>query len=345
MARPSDYDIEGYSHFMRRDKIGSSIEVTRKDRGSYSIQDKEAVEIDFGQFETVDLNRKGATIPYTISNVVNVERYLIKYWSPIIGSDAIHLYIQLTELCRFKDGIDICYEKLSVLGYKIKKKDKRTVKKLLDILQDNNFIIYAYRYNERTRKEDCPIFKVRQTVPLLSKEQYLELSASDRKKHDEYMENFANGQMLEHFHYDAGETISELLENGDVRVSRKSRQKIKDAMESENRIDYIMGNISDKMSNTLIDESRLFELLESKGLSKPTRETYFADVITLYDDDVMLAYFIFPNSVKKDFAEENMTDGTRKAIQDIVEECYEPLCKIKFITAENFIIKRLKGRA
>jgi hypothetical protein len=58
-------------------------------------------------------NKNGESIPYSRNNVVNLEGYLLWYWSPIIGGEAIILFLHLWEYCNQDEGVDICYPKIT----------------------------------------------------------------------------------------------------------------------------------------------------------------------------------------------------------------------------------------
>ncbi|MEC1158711.1 helix-turn-helix domain-containing protein [Cytobacillus horneckiae] len=304
----------------------------------------EMIEIPFRDIESMDLNKRGTPIPYTMSNVVNLERYMLLYWSPIIGSDSIILFLHLWEYCDRKSGVDICYPKINELALRMGK-TAPTIRNILKKLEENNFIITIHRLNRlHNNKETSPIYKLRQTIPLISKEQYLKLPESLQKRHDDYMERFATGTDLEWFTYDSNETIESLKANGDKIISSKSREEIKAVLKREQEEEFIMANLGDDIKNTLIPNKEFLELLMDYNFSKASAEIYFQNSIVLYDSSIFTVHIITQSSSQKEFLENGLNEYQQSNLRKALDKIYEEsIYDIKYFTAEQYIMKILKG--
>ncbi|WP_025731393.1 helix-turn-helix domain-containing protein [Heyndrickxia ginsengihumi] len=329
--KPKDYKEEEFIHFIRKSKEDKS--------------KTEMYEIPFSEIEGVDLNRRGVSIPYTRNNVINLERYLLWYWSPIIGGNAIILYLHLWEYCNQDEKVDICYPKLSELAMKMGVRDTRTIVSLLNKLQDNNFLVWAYRLNkENNNREDSPVFKLRETIPLLSKEQYEKLPMKLKKKHDQYMEKFASNTMMERFTYDSRDTIDDLMKKSDIIITKKSRKEIDEVLKKQDEEAFILENLPDSLKGTLKSSDEIYEGLQKAGFSKPASEIYYPNLLSVYDSNTLTAYLITRTEEHKRFLEEEQTEGQLEKLQVCLDNFYNSVFEIKYVTAKQFIIKTLKGK-
>jgi hypothetical protein len=343
--RPNGYKEEEFIHFVRKLGDSNNIEIKKNDGTSYLLPQKDMFEIPFQEIEKAELNNRGKSISFSRNNVVNLERYMLWYWSPIIGGNAIILFLHLWEYCNTDDGVDICYPKLSELAMKMGIKDKRTIVNLLNKLQENNFLVWAYRLNKlNNNKEDSPIFKLRQTVPLLSVEQYNELPQKLQKKHDQYMEKFGKGSSLERFTYDSTETIDELMTKSDRLITSKSRKEIEAVLNKQDEEEYIFSSLPDNLKGTLIKQNEFHEQLLNTGMSKPSTETFFNNTMLVYDKSIYTVYMIVRNDTHKSFIENDLNERARKILQECLENFYGAVHDIKVYTAKNYIIKILKGK-
>ncbi|QRV11459.1 helix-turn-helix domain-containing protein (plasmid) [Bacillus velezensis] len=344
MARPSNYDADGYVHFITKRTGGThKIGYGEKQR---DMPDKEMFEVPFSDIERLNLNKVGNEIPFSMNNVWNVERYMAYYWKQIIGAEAIFVYYQLWEYCDKDSGVDICFPKMTELAERCGISRGSLIDKIKR-LEENNFLIQVHRLNKRhNNKEDSPIFKLRRTIPLLSKEQYKKLKPFARKKHDEYMEKFANSSHLEYFSLKGEEVLNDLIDNyGDRIITKKTRKEIKETLLSAEAEEYILENLPDSLKNSMMTSEEFSNfLMDGMVYSKPTTEYLFKDTMVVYDEDIMTLYLIIKEEEACRYLNEFIIEKDRKKLQFALEKVYPSIYDIKCFTRDQFILKIMKGR-
>lgn len=328
-----EYKADEFIHFIRK-KNGIVREIETKGGSERTYEGYDMIEVPFETIQKVSINTKGKSVPFASRNVINISRYLFWYWTPIIGSDAVNLYILLTEYCN--DETDICFPKIKELAQRLGRSEP-TIRKNLSILEKYNFIVMIHRLNKlANNKETSPIFKIRQTTPLLSKELYHKLPDYLKKKHDEFMEKYADDNQLDYFHYQSYFTVEEILEDGERIISKKERERIKQMIQESDARKYILENIPsmDKKQN-----EGLLEFLES-NISKPTFEAWYSNAIAIHDDESHIISFIV-----NDFANEVLPTAQQayERICNLLREYFnDPEADIKLYTHENYIVKLKK---
>ena len=302
---------------------------------------KEKIVIPFKEIESLNLNNNGVNIPFSRTNVVNVERYMLWYWCPIIGSDAIMLFIHLWEYCDQNEGVDICYPKLEELKDKLGI-SRPKLNRLTTILDENNFLIKFQRLNKLdNNSQTSPIFKLRSTVPMLSEEQIQKLSPKLKEKHDEYLEKFGNGDIkIDRFNHDFSLTLQKLEKNGDILVSKKARERIKRLIEQEKAISYLMGYIEPER---VLDAEKIKIISVTRYMSKPVFEAFFKNAVFIqchypYDIDVVM------DDIEYNRYQELGKHG--KSLENLNKAINEYLgmeVNLKIHKIEQYIVKTLKA--
>lgn len=316
---PKDYNEEDYIHFIRKGK--------------------ELLEIPFNEVKSIDINKNGANILYTGNNVINVERYLLRYWCPVIKSDAIMLFLHLWEYCDKKKGVDICFPKINELSEKMGK-SKPTITKLIDVLEENNFLIRIHRLSKlANNRETTSIYKLRQTVPLISKYQYSKLSKGIRDMHDEYIENFGSSGDMNLFQFDHEDAKELLYKVSDKIISKSSRKKIDSIIENEEAVSYLIEKVgSEKFwaNDTIKDNLQNI-------LSKPSFETFYSGVTFICNEDNKID-MIFPDEIRYDFyMEHNFQEQQDRLDKAVAISVGTEDFSIRKYKMKNYIVKILKS--
>ncbi|NYV66550.1 helix-turn-helix domain-containing protein [Bacillus sp. Gen3] len=339
--KPVSYKDDEFIHFIYKDK-GEFVQ-RGKGENKKEYPKKEKIEIPFNEIEKMNLNKNGESIPYSRNNVVNLERYLLWYWSPIIGGEAIILFLHLWEYCNQDEGVDICYPKITELCEKMGK-SRPTINKILETLEENNFLVVIHRLNkESNNRETSPIYKLRQTVPLLSKEQYLKLSPKLQAKHDEYMQKFVNDKQLEYFTYDVNETIETLLSKGDKIISKSARAKIKEIINSEKQTEHLISILPESIRLTLKRDS-LLDALERVGMSKPMRDTFYKDMMSIYIEETETVHLLVnDNNLLELLSNETSSFGIDRLFSALQILYNIENMKIEYYTIEQYFYKLMKG--
>lgn len=290
--------------------------------------------IDYDKIDSLDLELRGEQVPYTHKHVVNTPLYMLYYWSPIIGDRACWLYQQLLTYCR--EDRDFLWDCLDELQYRTKM-SRPTLNKHLDLLEDNNFIVKVHRLNKKDNsRQTTPIIKVRQTIPLLSKEQYMNLSESSREHHDKFMKKYGKHSNMDESRYDVKETMGELLEGGYVKLTKSMKKKVNNLIRDEKAIDYISAKLefSDKLK---MDEFHEIITRDQKYFSKAMYDSWMSDSFIFYNEGLNVIEVIVGEVAKQVFdATSELYDG--KFIE-IAKELYGE-CKyrdIHYYTYEEFM--------
>lgn len=332
--KKNEYKHDEFIHFVRQ-KNGEIKLIDAKKGSKRKYKGYDMIEIPFEEIVELNLNDRGTPAPYTNRNVISVSRYLFWYWMPIIGSDAVNLYILLTEYC--DDETDICYPSISELAQRMGR-SVPTINKNLDKLEENNFILVINRLNKKSNnRETTPIFKIRHSIPLLSKEQYKMLPEYLQKKHDKFMEKYCKNINMDYFNYNSEGTLEELLEHGKEFISKKHREKSKKALEEGKAVGYILTKLSDSQ---IMKIKELHDLLQ-KQWSKPTFDTALFDSISIYDEDNRTVYFIL-NSFGKAIMEESPLSYER--LLPLFRILYgDGVLNIQFYTFDEYLYKLGRG--
>lgn len=269
-----EYVVSDYIHFVRQ-QDGSKVEVDSKGGSKRSHPLHEITEVAFRDFLKIKLNTKGESVPFNSKNVINVSRYLFWYWTPLIGSDAVATYILLNEYC--SETTDFCYPKMTELAGRLNR-TAPTVKKAIKILEENNFIIMVNRLmKKQNRRETSPVFRVRQTVPLLSKEQYELLPDKLKEKHDEFMENNISLEVSQH-NYNHDKTVTELLSSGSVLITKRKEERMMRALMLSQKNETVCEMLT---KQELLFNDTVHELMKSdeSELTKPSYDSFFFDSV------------------------------------------------------------------
>lgn len=322
------YKSDEFIHFVRIHD-GSNREILGK-LGVTSVHSNyDTVEIPFNDFIKINMNTKGESVPYSNRNVINISRYMFWYWMPIIGSDPICLYILLTEYCN--DETDICFPKIKDLAQRLDR-SLPTVRKCLAILEENNFIIVINRLNKlKSRRETSPIFKVRQTTPLISSEQYNELPAKLKEKHDEFIANNMSIEVPEQKH-NHKDTVKALIDSGEVLITKRRQERILASLETERATDKVYQTLSDKQ---IAFNEKIHEILQSDDseITKPSYDSLFLDSIFIQEE---YSKFIIVSSIGTSEILKTHTTYTDILIRIMKQLSSKTNCEVVFVSHERY---------
>ncbi|HFK1543549.1 TPA: hypothetical protein ACGXM3_005384 [Bacillus cereus] len=293
-------------------------------------------EIDFEDIEKLDLDIRGESVPFSGRHVINLPRYMAYYWSPIIGDRACWLYVVLTTYC---NRYDFLWTKLTELEYKLSKWSRPTLLKYLKVLEENNFIVIVHRFNKNNKngREDSPIIKVRQTIPLLSQEQYNMLSDDDKERHDDFIRQYCKNVPLDRFSYDSGDTMNELLQDSKVVPTKKMKKKIDAILEEEKAVDLIKTKLS--LDEKLIKSEELHQaIIDSGKFGKPTYDQSLSDSISIYNEHTESVVMIISNWGKSLMDAMQSTEAYDQHLYGILEDLYKAkVSHIKYYSFEEYL--------
>ncbi|HHB2481290.1 TPA: hypothetical protein ACORDH_002729 [Bacillus cereus] len=293
-------------------------------------------EISFEDIDRLDLDIRGESVPFSGKHVINLPRYMAYYWSPIIGDRACWLYVVLTTYC---NRYDFLWTKLTELEYKLSKWSRPTLLKYLKVLEENNFIIIVHRFNKNKRngREDSPIIKVRQTIPLLSEEQYNMLSESDKERHDDFIKQYCKSVSLDRFSYDSEDTKSELMKDSKVIPTKKMKKKIDAILEEEKAVDLIKTKLS--FDESAIKNDELHQaIIDSGKFGKPTYDQAFSESISIYNEHTESVVMVISNWGKSIIDMTQDSSMFDKHLYGILEDLYKAkVSHIKYYSFEEYL--------
>jgi DNA-binding transcriptional ArsR family regulator len=305
-------------------------------KGKRKVKEYYMKEIPFEDFISLNLNGRGKSIPFISNGVINVNRYMFWFWTPIIGGDGVSLYTLLTEYC--DDDTDICYPKVSELADRLGL-TRPTVSSKLQMLEENNFIVILNRLNKlANNKLTSSVYKIRQTIPLLSIEQYNSLPEYLKIKHDKFMDKYGKESKMDFLTHDSQSTISFLSKNSERIVSKRDRERIHNIIESSKQSEYILVNLSP--TQKMYCEQLHKEL--QKGCSKPAFDSFYADSICVYDELTNTVDFIL-NELGKEVIDTN--SFTKDMLANVFNEIFNcNINRFRTYTFNDYIVKieRLK---
>jgi hypothetical protein len=340
MARPHGYDVDGYVHFIEKEIDSIECESTKR------LKDKEMFEIEFDAIERINLNKIGNEIPFT-NNVVNLERYMMMYWKPLLDSDCILLYLHLWEYCKDRDdGVDMIYPKIKDLIQRFST-TRPTLLAKLKKLEEYNFLVVIHRLNKRNgNKEDSPVIKLRRTIPMLTREQYYKLNPYLQKKHDEYMDKFANDMQMRMYNHDGENLKVDLIQTyGDKIITKKMREEIDRSLMDAEAEQYILEHLDSDLKDTLMTSKDISSMLiDGRFYSKPTAEMYFKDVMSIYNKDTYTVTFIAKDDSQKEFIYEVPINADLPKLSMSFESVYGAVSDFKCLTRKQYIVNVLKGK-
>ncbi|WP_078557072.1 DnaA N-terminal domain-containing protein [Bacillus alkalicellulosilyticus] len=216
-----------------------------------------------------------------------INNYLLRYWGPTFhnksGGIVAYTYIILQSYCWDKDYTWVSMDTLS----KQVTCTLPTLRKYLAILEENGFIIRFWREEEDDKKnvtQGTILFKVRQTLPLLSREQYNSLPKALRLEHDRFLRKIKRESQFEfdlcHNFHDVFEQLREQVI--DVVNPTGTLKEEVDKL-NEYKEDYQVAQNKMSKEDILMWDKVLSKLKEK--LSKPSFDTWFGQSVAYKMDD------------------------------------------------------------
>lgn len=330
MHEDKEYHEKEYIHFLRQHD-GSNREIGGKGGSTRNYSGYDAIEIPFEDFLKINLNVKGESVPFSTKNVINISRYMIWYWMPTLGSDAIATYILLTEYC--SEETDFCFPKIKDLSSRLGRSIP-TVNKALAKLEEYNFIIVVNRLiKNKGRRETSPLYKVRQTTPLISDEQYQSLPKKLQEKHDEFMKKHIALEVPKENH-DHQNTVNELLSTGDVLLTKRREERLLLSLQLSQKNEAVLALLTGDQTqfNTLVHEALQ---ADDSGMTKPSYDSFFYDSVFVKDTDKFNSVTVVCSEAMMDMLEGHTTYF--ELLRDVMGEISNVKPIIRMTSHDEFI--------
>ncbi len=315
----ADKDKPLYYRYVR---TGKMIPRTRKRGGvdqNYLEAELQKVFYEEEYVKAFSLDRFGLPLHSKIGNYTTVENYLLDFWSPIIGGEAVYTFILLIRHCYGydEDGNkkDFSFPDLETLAEKWGKTIP-TVKKYLDILEENYFIYRFWRSDPSNHHaDDSILYKLRTSIPYLSEEQILKLSPRLQTQHDKFIRQIM-GKFNETVDivekYDFSEDFAKIIESG---TPQQPRTLTLEEIDRYNKIreEQLRSKI------TPADEQTWSWILQSikKRISAPSFDTWFGKSFCMVEGNDLIIFT--PTSFVADWLHANYLSFIKSAYFEIFD--------------------------
>ncbi|MED1666969.1 DnaA N-terminal domain-containing protein [Brevibacillus laterosporus] len=291
MKKKKQLDLKQMTYY-RIEKTGMKKPVSRirmvKGKPVEQTYDQEVLQriyYTYQDFQTLRLEKLGINLPIDNKGFTTISNYFLDFWGAVMGSTATSLYIHLTRYC-YGDK-DYCFPDLPTIALKMQI-TTTTLNKYMDILEQNGFIYRFWLQNPEENNNDCGIiYKVRRTIPILSKELVEKLPKPFQLMHDQYIE-----QIMEIAHielassYDYTNDFEKLREKGKLGKLPIDLSPAERAMYTKKKITTIMDQRS------VADEKLWINVLTyiQQRISINSFKTWYADTFCVVREQELIIY-------------------------------------------------------
>ncbi|MGG1147014.1 hypothetical protein [Bacillus wiedmannii] len=287
------YDPTDYTHY-RIVNTGQLTEINRKTRAGENVKKFITEEhiINYDDVMQIDLDNVGINIRTNAHDYILTDKYLIRYWLPILGANAVMTYQILLGYCIAQDFV---WHELSdyqdELGV-----SRPTLNKALDILEEHAFILRVWRKNNKN--ENCktsPLIKVRQYIPLLSEELVDQLPKRLKESHAEYIEKKTKVTTSQEKGY-ASNMLNQLLENATI-AKKNAKDDYQHVLLKEGNYTLYLLN---KLTPQQLESAKHFEQSYQGIMERSVFETWFSKSVMYYDEEKNTFYGYFKDVWSKE---------------------------------------------
>jgi DNA-binding MarR family transcriptional regulator len=307
----ANYEADRYIHYLivRTNNVVFKKEIRNGKEVEIAYPVLEEREISFEEVKNLNLDHYGMDVRTSDKDFTLVHNYLLDFWSSILGSDAILLYIHLKRYC-YGDK-DYCFPNLDEIAKKMNT-TKQTIRKLLDKLEDYNFIVRIYRKDKhRKNAKSTILFKVRRYVPLLSEELIAKLPERLQELHDKFLAT-CSGIHLNESHTKK-EALQKLLEQSKMMNEEEKKEFAAEKRQEGNLRESILLQLD---ANQLHFSDMIKQEIE-KRISKPSYETFIEDSFILLYPEYQQVIVITPNLFVNDFVQDRYQNLIKESIYNL----------------------------
>jgi hypothetical protein len=271
-------DVIKAIHRVRKSKDGE--EVVQ----SYSRSKQEYIYFKEDHVIGFSLDREGKSLPDFDSDYTRIKNYLLYFWGPILGKDAVHLYIILLSYCYGKER-DYCWTSMQTIQ-EIMGVSRPTLIGYFNKLEEFGFIFRFWTLNpEDENREETPLIKVRKQTPYLPLDLYEKLSDNLKVKHDEFIEKYKKNYNIELIPYQKPD-FSEIYEEFIFINGKTNNSEIQKQVDLKKQYDILKTSIP---TESLILWEKVLDYLKNK-VSKPVFDVYFSRTLARFEENDNLIY-------------------------------------------------------
>lgn len=317
----ANYNASRYVHF--RSVPTGEYEIVEEKRNGKIIPLRKRIfekqKLSFEDVKALNLDNYGLDVRTAAEDFTLIHNYLLNFWSAIMGSEAVMVYIHLKSYCYF--GKDFCFPDMETIQFKMKKGSRTTINKYMDILEDYGFIAKIQRIDtERNNGFSTPFFKVRRYIPFLSQELIETLPAKLKMEHDKFLAK-ANGIDLSDT-LDTEAFVQDLMQSAEVMKSNNQKSKEEELKKAGLLKEYILSQLTtDEQEAWLM----ILQAIETK-VSKPSFDTWIRPSIILVIEQQQKLKIFAPS----DF----VVDWVRREYKEILKTAVEETLGIKIVHFE-----------
>lgn len=276
----STYESEKYVHY-RSVPSGEfkPVKVKSSKAGEVLKPVMKEIKVPFNEVRDLNLDKLSPAVPLADTEDFTImSNYLVDFWGAIIGDSPISAYMHLKRYCYGKK--DYCYPDLETIAFKMKK-SINALKGYLDILEEHGFIVKFLRRDVTDNNRNVsPLFKIRRTVPIITKEMYDSLPDKLKELHDEYMKNLEGVQFANKI-VSTKDAIEPIVDAGED-MNRKEREKqVEEIIRKGQLEEYVIQSLE---HDKRVENSMFHDYIKEK-ISKPSYDTWIKNsiIITGYD--------------------------------------------------------------
>ncbi|NKQ18569.1 DnaA N-terminal domain-containing protein [Brevibacillus laterosporus] len=274
----------------------------------------------YQDFQSLRLEKLGVNLPIDNKGFTTISNYFLDFWGAVMGATATSLYIHLTRYC-YGDK-DFCFPDLPTIALKMQI-TTTTLNKYMDILEQHGFIFRFWLQNPEENNNDCGIiYKVRRTIPILSRELVENLPKPFQTMHDQYIE-----QIMEVTHIELAESYDYTNDFDKLREKGKLGRLPINLSPAE-RILYAKKKITTIMDQRSIADKKLWISVLTyiqQRLTINSFKTWYADTFCITREEELIIY------AKNTFHRDWLSSRYRELIMEALHNASHFFEKITFV--------------
>lgn len=272
MFKDSGYNSKKYKHF-RIIGTGETFVHEVKSKSGVGKRTREVtnrVEVPFKNIEDVNLDMLGEHIPQNETDFFLVSNYLLDFWGSVLGSEVVYTYLMLRRYAYGRK--DFCFPDVDTICIKMRK-SRPTINKYLSILEEHGFILVFHRYDNESRKDSSPLFKIRRYVPVITEEMYDALPDKLKRAHDELLSEVNGIRLVSQIQR---VDIEDITKDGTLIKTKRKHEvesRVINLTEEDIAYDKVASQLDERdlsVTNTILKYAQLHSIV-----SKASYDTFF----------------------------------------------------------------------
>lgn len=282
---------------------GEKVKVTLNQKEYYTEQD-------IAEF---DLEEHSKLLPHMNGHKTIIHNYFIRFWGPVLdpksGGIIAYTFIVLQSYCWDKDytwvNLKTLCNQLTV--------SKPTVRKYLEILEREGFIIRFWREDATSHEQGSLLIKVRRSIPFLTKEKIDMLPEDLKIEHEKFLRKI---KLESNFEFEQAYNYTKVIED--------LRQKVIEVHEPLNNESEDTMKLYEIKKKSLSQTEQMYwgmvlKTIE-KRLDKNVFDTWFQHTLAeIHNNGEWTIYC--PSTYEKEHISKRYLNLIEEAINDLMFQC------------------------